>query len=560
MKYVYHIILLFFILPLLAWGECDTLFYMHRLNLPDTDGISRLSYLDSLLSAKKTGRDSLLINKIETSYSLGLYEVAANAYENLMTEYPSGRSLSESLKLQLYYIHGLHYKRRFADCITQCNKMLRTHKPDSLRYYDTLVDAVLVGFNRQSSVSHTQEYIDKNELLLKKAEKNNWPQSTIENIKYGCYIMKMQAALQKGNFKEALNYAGATASLPLSENRRRALSTNMAYIYMMLGKYDVAEECFKELLENSEPTYNKGVSLLNYTHLLNLQGRYKETLEVLDRYKDAEACLENDMYSSYLLGNRAIAESKVSGYEKAFNTLLRSKDLGDSIAYSLGIQDGLLMLEHSQQSAILETLEQKLEKERVWLCIIAVMFLVACTVIIRLFQLLRKNNSRNKSLMTEFDNLREKYNKIETAYSEMTQEEGGKVATQLLQVATLENIINRVQEIIRNKKDDASEKLSLIEELITSAEAKRDGREMFERHFEQAHARFFRNLYAAHPGLTPGEVRMCGYLIMNLSNKEIAGVTSKSIRSVESTRYRIGKKLDIPEGESILSYLRRFLE
>ncbi|MDE5878020.1 MAG: hypothetical protein K2H47_11060 [Muribaculaceae bacterium] len=559
MKYAYHIILIF-ILPLLAWGQCDTLFYMHRLNLPDTDSMSRLSYLDSLLSAKKTGRDSLFIKKIETSYRLGLYDISANAYENLMAEYPSGRSLSESLKLQLYYIHGLHYKRRFADCIDQCNKMLRMNKPDSLRYYDTLVDVMLVGFNRQSPVSHTQEYINRNELLLKKAEKENWPQSTIENIKYGCYTMKMQVALQKNDFKKALIYAGDIASLPLSENRRSALSTNMAYIYMGLGKYDVAEECFKELLENGEPTYNKGVSLLNYTHLLNLQGRYKETLEIIDRYKDAATCLENDMYSSYLLGNRAIAESKVSDYEKAFNTLLISKDLGDSIAYSSGVQDGLLLLDYSEQSAILETLQQKLKKESVCLCIIAVMFLVVCVVIVRLLQMLRKNNRQNKELVTILTDLREKYSKIDAAYSELIQEGDDKVATQLLQVATLENVISKIEEIIRNKKDDAPEKLSLIEELVTSAEARRDGREMFERHFEQAHAKFFRNLYTAHPDLTPGEVRMCGYIIMNLSNKDIAGVTSKSIRSVESTRYRIGKKLDIPEGESVLSYLRRFME
>lgn len=559
MRHVYHIILAF-MLPLLAWGECDTLFYMHRLKLPDTDGVTALLCLDSLLSAKKTGRDSLLINKIETSYSLGLYDVAANAYESLMTEYPSGRSLSESLKLQLYYIHGLHYKRRFTDCIAQCNKVLRIDKPDSLRYYDTLVDAVLVEFNRQSPVIRTQEYIERNELLLEKAEKNNWPEATIENIKYGCYIMKMQEAIQDGDFKKALTCTDGIASLPLSDNRRKALSTNMAYIYMRLGKYDVAEECFKQLLENGEPTYNKGVSLLNYTHMLNLQQRYKETLEVLDRYEEVAACLENDMYSSYLLGNRAIAESKVAGYERAFNTLLRSKELGDSIAYNSGVQDGLLMLEYSEQSALLESLEQRLKKGIVGLWLLAVIVLAACGVIVWLVGLLRKNKRHNKELSDTLAELKERHSKIEYAYSEMTQTDNSKVATQLLQVATLENIVGKIEEIIKNKKSDASEKLHFIEEIVTSAEAKRDGREMFERHFEQAHARFFRNLYTAHPNLTPGEVRMCGYLIMNLSNKDIAGVTSKSIRSVESTRYRIGKKLDIPEGESVLSYLRRFLE
>ena len=153
----------------------------------------------------------------------------------------------------------------------------------------------------------------------------------------------------------------------MSESRRSNLDTNIAYIYMRLGKYEAAEECFKKLLEEGEPNYNKGVTLLNYTHMLNLQGRYKETLELLTKYEAIGKRLDKDLYGSYLLGNRAIAESNMIGYDQAFHTLLRSKELGDSISYNSGIQDGLLMLDYSEQSLSLKQLENKLKDRNVWL-------------------------------------------------------------------------------------------------------------------------------------------------------------------------------------------------
>ena len=95
--------------------------------------------------------------------------------------------------------------------------------------------------------------------------------------------------------------------------------------------------------------------------------------------------------------------------------------------------------------------------------------------------------------------------------------------------------------------------------MLSSSRTENDTREIFEHQFEQAHSQFFKKLYAHHPDLSPGEARLCAYLIMNLSSKEIASIANKTIRSVESMRYRIGKKLNITEGKTIVAYLREFL-
>ena len=81
----------------------------------------------------------------------------------------------------------------------------------------------------------------------------------------------------------------------------------------------------------------------------------------------------------------------------------------------------------------------------------------------------------------------------------------------------------------------------------------------FKIYFEQTHPSFFAELYKAFPTLTSLENRMCAFIVMNLSTKEIAQLTNRSIRTVETMKFRLRKKMEIPHGQSILSFLQRFL-
>lgn len=78
----------------------------------------------------------------------------------------------------------------------------------------------------------------------------------------------------------------------------------------------------------------------------------------------------------------------------------------------------------------------------------------------------------------------------------------------------------------------------------------------FETRFEQVHAAFFENLYRMHPDLTPNDRRICAFLKLNMSTKEIAMLTHRSPRSIESSRYRLKKKFGLTAEEDILSVLQ----
>lgn len=79
--------------------------------------------------------------------------------------------------------------------------------------------------------------------------------------------------------------------------------------------------------------------------------------------------------------------------------------------------------------------------------------------------------------------------------------------------------------------------------------------ESFSKHFDQVHANFVVKLKEAHPNLTNNELKLCTYLRMNLTSKEIAQLLNISVRGVEISRYRLRKKLTIPTEMNIFDYL-----
>ncbi len=79
--------------------------------------------------------------------------------------------------------------------------------------------------------------------------------------------------------------------------------------------------------------------------------------------------------------------------------------------------------------------------------------------------------------------------------------------------------------------------------------------ESFSKHFDKVHSDFSVELKEKHPTVTPNELKLCAYLRMNLSTKEIAQLMNISVRGVEISRYRLRKKLAISSETNLFDYL-----
>jgi ligand-binding sensor domain-containing protein/DNA-binding CsgD family transcriptional regulator len=82
--------------------------------------------------------------------------------------------------------------------------------------------------------------------------------------------------------------------------------------------------------------------------------------------------------------------------------------------------------------------------------------------------------------------------------------------------------------------------------------------EQFAQHFDHVHSDFLSNIKARYPTLSPHELKLCAYLRMNLSSKEIAQLESISVRGVEIGRYRLRKKLKIHTETNLFDFLLKF--
>jgi DNA-binding CsgD family transcriptional regulator len=82
--------------------------------------------------------------------------------------------------------------------------------------------------------------------------------------------------------------------------------------------------------------------------------------------------------------------------------------------------------------------------------------------------------------------------------------------------------------------------------------------EMFENHFDQAHENFFKKLKTQYPDLTPHDFRLCAYLKLNLSSKEIAPLLNITIRGVEEKRYRLRKRLNLASDQGLTEFIMKF--
>jgi AraC family transcriptional regulator, chitin signaling transcriptional activator len=98
-------------------------------------------------------------------------------------------------------------------------------------------------------------------------------------------------------------------------------------------------------------------------------------------------------------------------------------------------------------------------------------------------------------------------------------------------------------------------RLKHIMNKINQAIKDKDEWQVFETNFKEVHEDFSKDLLEKYPKLTAKDLKLCSYLKMNLTSKEIAPLMGKSLRGVEVHRYRLRKKMDLDSQENLTAFL-----
>lgn len=127
------------------------------------------------------------------------------------------------------------------------------------------------------------------------------------------------------------------------------------------------------------------------------------------------------------------------------------------------------------------------------------------------------------------------------------------LSTSTMSIITKNELLNRIKKELIAVKENKEVKTVL--KIINNSLVNNNDKEMFEEAFNNADSNFLKKVKLIHPSLTPNDLRLCAYLRLNLSSKEIAPLLNISVRSVEIKRYRLRKKIELPHEKSLVEYI-----
>ncbi len=364
-----------------------------------------------------------------------------------------------------------------------------------------------------------------------------------------------------------------------------SLYNNIANIYQTKRDFKSALEYYEQALVLAIENKNnivQGIALNNLgkLHFLDLKepgkaldyllrglavreahgdkGEIAKSLVVLSKYyldqgnlADGRRCTERAIALGGEIGSLEIlknAYSNLSELEEAssqFSEALKAykafKELNDSIQNQFAHSEiTRLQLQYDfEKSEIQRDEKVKLSKVRYISTIIVLStgLLVAILITMIVRSRARQTELTQKNLVQD----------VEIKNTELT--------TNVMYLIRKNELINNVAErLLQVQQSLPSHNHKELHDIILDLqrEADNDSWKEFELRFNQVHSDFYHNLRKLYPGLSPAEEKLCAFLRLNMSSKEIAAITQQSIKSVEVARARLRKKLSLTNTTSNL--------
>lgn len=131
------------------------------------------------------------------------------------------------------------------------------------------------------------------------------------------------------------------------------------------------------------------------------------------------------------------------------------------------------------------------------------------------------------------------------------------LANTTMMAAKKNEVLMEIQNELSKDKNSFSNQYRMkhIMNKINAAVKSKDEWKVFETNFNEVHEDFFKDILAEYPKLSSKDLKLCSYLKMNLSSKEIAPLMGISVRGVEVHRYRLRKKMALESDVNLTKFL-----
>ncbi|WP_129715395.1 triple tyrosine motif-containing protein [Pedobacter sp. SYP-B3415] len=192
--------------------------------------------------------------------------------------------------------------------------------------------------------------------------------------------------------------------------------------------------------------------------------------------------------------------------------------------------------------------------------------LIAAGILFQLFKWQRKKHLRARDRLSylhqleldrnEKEIVRLQYEKLEADVVHKNKE----LSTATMHLVEKGKVLSKIKEVLsaaarNNEISQSSTAFRQLVRLIKDVEKGDQDWDHFTRHFNNVNEDFFKKLKAKFPDLTPNELKLCAYLKMNLSSKEIAQLMNITSKAIEVSRYRLRKKLQLDSETNLYDFL-----
>lgn len=237
--------------------------------------------------------------------------------------------------------------------------------------------------------------------------------------------------------------------------------------------------------------------------------------------------------------------------------------------------------EFGKKQKEIEFLEEKAQTQKIIIFIIILLALVLILFIVSIWKSrnqtlkqrnvilnkerevgqLEKEKNKLKRLKLEEEILNQK--KLAEIRDDQTKRElehkNREVTSRAVHLMNKNEILGSIFELIEKSDDgshDASDTLKEVKSIIKNNLSQDKTWEDLKLHFEKVHESFISNLNEKHPELSPTDLRLCAYLLIDLSPKEIANISNISPESVRKRKQRLREKMDLDSSTSLEDYLK----
>ncbi len=328
-------------------------------------------------------------------------------------------------------------------------------------------------------------------------------------------------------------------------------------LHFAMGNYHKSLEYYKDALRKSVDSNLDHDRLIAYRGLIKVFLKQKNNDSTDVYFKKAFALLDTlevPKLKVETLKLKADYLQDLGKSEEALSYLKLSMQLEDSIIKKENLPKITTILIEQEKNAGLEEIKdiKKLSsKKNYW--IFGVIFLLIALGVLSYFLLKRYRNKLDVSDTTK--------NRLESSLQlekENKEYINRKLVSTTANLALKTDLLDQVNELLDQIKNQPTQNLNKeIRETQNQIRIQQHldsmWREFFT-HFEEVHPDFLDSIQSRH-GITQNDLKICAFLRMNLSNKDICQLMNVNPNTIRVSIHRIKKKLDVPTGVSVTEFL-----